>query len=81
MKSFSQSEKTTGFRGLLLQYLPSIVITASNFVVPLLCDKIALLEKHSPSITVILALLRLDQHSHARKIKISKETKSLKMKC
>uniref|UniRef100_A0A673KF89 Transmembrane channel-like protein n=1 Tax=Sinocyclocheilus rhinocerous TaxID=307959 RepID=A0A673KF89_9TELE len=34
---------------LLLQYLPSMVITASNFVVPLLCDKIALLEKYSPN--------------------------------
>ncbi|XP_048009325.1 transmembrane channel-like protein 7 [Megalobrama amblycephala] len=55
---FSQSEQTTGFKGLLLQYLPSMVITASNFVVPLLCDKIALLEKYSPSTTVILALLR-----------------------
>uniref|UniRef100_A0A671RGA9 Transmembrane channel-like protein n=1 Tax=Sinocyclocheilus anshuiensis TaxID=1608454 RepID=A0A671RGA9_9TELE len=43
---------------LLLQYLPSMVITASNFVVPLLCDKIALLEKYSPGTTVILALLR-----------------------
>uniref|UniRef100_A0A672LE31 Transmembrane channel-like protein n=1 Tax=Sinocyclocheilus grahami TaxID=75366 RepID=A0A672LE31_SINGR len=46
------------FVGLLLQYLPSMVITASNFVVPLLCDKISLLEKYSPSTTVILALLR-----------------------
>ncbi|XP_016372246.1 transmembrane channel-like protein 7 [Sinocyclocheilus rhinocerous] len=55
---FSQSRKTTGFVGLLLQYLPSMVITASNFVVPLLCDKISLLEKYSPSTTVILALLR-----------------------
>ncbi|KAK2902870.1 hypothetical protein QQF64_010266 [Cirrhinus molitorella] len=55
---FSQSRETTGFEGLLLQYLPSMVITASNFVVPLLCDKIALLEKYSPSTTVILALLR-----------------------
>lgn len=67
-KSRSQSKKRTGIEGLLLQYLPSIVITTSNFVVPLICDKIALLEKHSPSTTVILALLRLDQHSHAHKI-------------
>ncbi|XP_050987921.1 LOW QUALITY PROTEIN: transmembrane channel-like protein 7 [Labeo rohita] len=55
---FSQSREISGFEGLLLQYLPSMVITASNFVVPLLCDKIALLEKYSPSTTVILALLR-----------------------
>jgi len=64
--------KTTGFKGLLLQYLPSIVITASNFVVPLLCDKIALLEKYSPSTTVILALLRLDQFSHPHQTKSGK---------
>uniref|UniRef100_A0A672LJX8 Transmembrane channel-like protein n=1 Tax=Sinocyclocheilus grahami TaxID=75366 RepID=A0A672LJX8_SINGR len=50
---FSQSRKTTGFVGLLLQYLPSMVITASNFVVPLLCDKISLLEKYSPIILCI----------------------------
>ncbi|XP_051577002.1 transmembrane channel-like protein 7 isoform X2 [Myxocyprinus asiaticus] len=79
---FSQNEQTTGFRELLLQYLPSIVITTSNFVVPLLCDKIALMEKHSPSTTVILALLMLDQHSYPHRIKISemKRTNSIKMK-
>ncbi|XP_041963999.1 transmembrane channel-like protein 7 [Alosa sapidissima] len=56
---FSQTQKAQeGIVGLLLEYLPSIVITASNFVVPLLCDQIALLEKHSPSTTIILALLR-----------------------
>ncbi|KAF4103044.1 transmembrane channel-like protein 7 [Onychostoma macrolepis] len=56
---FSQSNvEKSDFTELLLQYLPSMVITASNFVVPLLCDKIALLEKYSPSTTVILALLR-----------------------
>lgn len=49
---------TDGIVGLLIQYLPSIVITASNFVVPFLCDQIARLEKHSPSTTIILALLR-----------------------
>lgn len=35
-----------------------MVITAGNFVVPLLCDKIALVEQYSPSTTIILALLR-----------------------
>ncbi|XP_062394153.1 transmembrane channel-like protein 7 [Sardina pilchardus] len=56
---FSQTQATQeGIVGLLLEYLPSIVITASNFVVPFLCDQIALLERHSPSTTVILALLR-----------------------
>uniref|UniRef100_H3DP10 Transmembrane channel-like protein n=1 Tax=Tetraodon nigroviridis TaxID=99883 RepID=H3DP10_TETNG len=47
-----------GIVGLLIQYLPSIVITAGNFVVPLLCDQIALLERYSPSVTIILALMR-----------------------
>ncbi|XP_026139675.1 transmembrane channel-like protein 7 [Carassius auratus] len=56
---FSQSMKLTGFNGLLLQYLPSMVITASNFVVPLLCNKIALLEKYSAGTTIILSLLRV----------------------
>ncbi|XP_031431494.1 transmembrane channel-like protein 7 [Clupea harengus] len=54
-----ETDKTqNGILDLLLEYLPSIVITASNFVVPFLCDQIALLEKHSPSTTIILALLR-----------------------
>ncbi|XP_048881656.1 transmembrane channel-like protein 7 isoform X2 [Brienomyrus brachyistius] len=55
---FSQSQTGDNFLHLIVQYLPSIVITAANFLVPFLCDKIALLEKHSPSTTVILALLR-----------------------
>ncbi|XP_049336483.1 transmembrane channel-like protein 7 [Astyanax mexicanus] len=55
---FSQSQQQQGFVGLLLEYLPSIVITTSNFVVPMLCDKVALFEKYSPSTTIILALLR-----------------------
>lgn len=48
----------TGFLGLIYEYLPSIVITAGNFVVPMLSDQIALAERYSPSTTVILALLR-----------------------
>ncbi|XP_066538396.1 transmembrane channel-like protein 4 [Hoplias malabaricus] len=55
---FSQSQQQDGIVGLLLEYLPSIVITTSNFVVPFLCDQVAVLEKYSPSNTVILALLR-----------------------
>lgn len=47
-----------GILGLIIEYLPSIVITAGNFVVPSLCDQIALLERYAPSTTVILALLR-----------------------
>ncbi|XP_062255817.1 transmembrane channel-like protein 7 [Platichthys flesus] len=56
---FSQ-EKTAvqGILGLFYEYLPSIVITAGNFLVPMLCDQIALIEKYSPSTTVIVALLR-----------------------
>lgn len=47
-----------GILGLIFEYLPSIVITAGNFLVPLLCDQIALVERYSPSTTVIVALLR-----------------------
>uniref|UniRef100_A0A673K4J2 Transmembrane channel-like protein n=1 Tax=Sinocyclocheilus rhinocerous TaxID=307959 RepID=A0A673K4J2_9TELE len=54
---FSQSMEKNDFTGLLLQYLPSMVITASNFVVPLLCDKIALLEKYSPSTPAVFLRL------------------------
>ncbi|CAL8247299.1 unnamed protein product [Lota lota] len=56
---FSQSKiDEIGVLGLIYEYLPSIVITAGNFVVPVLCDQIALLERYNPSITVIVALLR-----------------------
>uniref|UniRef100_A0A3Q1FB59 Transmembrane channel-like protein n=1 Tax=Acanthochromis polyacanthus TaxID=80966 RepID=A0A3Q1FB59_9TELE len=47
-----------GILGLIFEYLPSIAITAGNFVVPLLCDQIASVEKYPPTITIILALLR-----------------------
>lgn len=47
-----------GFVGLIYEYLPSIVITAGNFLVPALGDQIALVERYSPSTTIILALLR-----------------------
>ncbi|XP_070691319.1 transmembrane channel-like protein 7 [Pempheris klunzingeri] len=47
-----------GIMGLIFEYLPSIVITTGNFLVPLLCDQIGLMERYSPSTTVIVALLR-----------------------
>ncbi|XP_075965522.1 transmembrane channel-like protein 7 [Anarhichas minor] len=57
--TFSQTKSgEEGILGLFFEYLPSIVITAGNFVVPLLCDQIALLERYTPSTTVIVALLR-----------------------
>ncbi|KAJ8354889.1 hypothetical protein SKAU_G00224560 [Synaphobranchus kaupii] len=55
---FSQGYTGTDFLSLVVEYLPSIVITVANFLVPFLCDQIALLERHTPSTTVILALLR-----------------------
>ncbi|XP_029927568.1 transmembrane channel-like protein 7 [Myripristis murdjan] len=56
---FSQSRSgEEGILGLIFEYLPSIVITTGNFVVPFLCDQIALLERYAPSTTVIVALLR-----------------------
>ncbi|KAM4581034.1 transmembrane channel-like protein 7 [Odontesthes bonariensis] len=57
--NFSQARsEDQGILGLIFEYLPSIVITAGNFVVPLLCDQIALIERYTPSTTVIVALLR-----------------------
>lgn len=47
-----------GFLGLFFEYLPSIVITIGNFLVPLLCDQIASIERYAPSTTIIVALLR-----------------------
>ncbi|XP_072250273.1 transmembrane channel-like protein 7 [Leuresthes tenuis] len=57
--NFSQGRsEDQGILGLIFEYLPSIVITAGNFLVPLLCDQIALIERYTPSTTVIVALLR-----------------------
>lgn len=53
-----ENNNQSGFLGLIYEYLPSIVITAGNFVVPALGDQIALVERYSPSTTIILALLR-----------------------
>ncbi|XP_032375553.1 transmembrane channel-like protein 7 [Etheostoma spectabile] len=56
---YSQTKSgVPGILGLIFEYLPSIVITAGNFLVPLLCDQIALIERYAPSTTVIVALLR-----------------------
>lgn len=56
---FSQEKSgEDGILGLIFEYLPSIIITTGNFVVPLLCDQIALIERYAPSTTVIVALLR-----------------------
>ncbi|XP_018538095.1 transmembrane channel-like protein 7 [Lates calcarifer] len=57
--NFSQERSDEqGILGLIFEYLPSIVITTGNFVVPLLCDQIALIERYTPSTTIIVALLR-----------------------
>lgn len=57
--NFSQANSNQeGILGLFYEYLPSIVITAANFVVPMLNDQIAPFERYSPSSTVIMALLR-----------------------
>ncbi|XP_077383219.1 transmembrane channel-like protein 7 [Festucalex cinctus] len=56
---FSQARSDQeGILGLIFEYLPSIVITAGNFLVPLLCDQIALAERYPPGTAVIMALLR-----------------------
>uniref|UniRef100_A0A8C9ZB40 Transmembrane channel-like protein n=1 Tax=Sander lucioperca TaxID=283035 RepID=A0A8C9ZB40_SANLU len=56
--NYVKGDGEQGILGLIFQYLPSIVITAGNFLVPLLCDQIALIERYAPSTTVIVALLR-----------------------
>ncbi|CAL1611012.1 unnamed protein product [Knipowitschia caucasica] len=53
-----QNSDQEGILGLFYEYLPSIVITGANFIVPLLNDQIAPLERYSPSVTVIMALFR-----------------------
>lgn len=56
---FSQKNSDQeGILGLVYEYLPSIVISAANFIVPALNDQIAPFERYSPSLTVILSLLR-----------------------
>uniref|UniRef100_A0A8C7WYV3 Transmembrane channel-like protein n=1 Tax=Oryzias sinensis TaxID=183150 RepID=A0A8C7WYV3_9TELE len=52
------NKESDGVQDLFFEYLPSIVISVANFLVPLLCDQIAKVEHYSPSITVIVALLR-----------------------
>uniref|UniRef100_UPI0037E866E9 transmembrane channel-like protein 7 n=1 Tax=Semicossyphus pulcher TaxID=241346 RepID=UPI0037E866E9 len=47
-----------GILGLFFEYLPSVAITAGNFLVPFLCDQIAIIERYSPSTTVIMAVSR-----------------------
>ncbi|XP_024123694.1 transmembrane channel-like protein 4 [Oryzias melastigma] len=56
--SQAQQNQSAGIQALFYEYLPSVVISAGNFLVPLLCDQIAKVERYSPSITVIVALLR-----------------------
>lgn len=58
MSSKQQKSGEQGILSLIFEYLPSIVITTGNFLVPLLCDQIALIERYSPSTTIIVALLR-----------------------
>ncbi|XP_072317452.1 transmembrane channel-like protein 7 [Eucyclogobius newberryi] len=53
-----QNSDQAGILGLFYEYLPSIVITVANFVVPTLNDQIAPFERYSPSVTVVLALVR-----------------------
>ncbi len=63
--SDKQGSTEEGILGLFFEYLPSIVITTGNFLVPLLCDQIALVERYTPSTTVIVALLRYSTVFHS----------------
>ncbi|MGH0188150.1 UNVERIFIED_CONTAM: hypothetical protein FKN15_028220 [Acipenser sinensis] len=52
------SVKDNFFLLLLVQYLPSIVITAANFLVPTLCDIIIRFERYSMTMQIKLTLIR-----------------------
>ncbi|KAK1144898.1 transmembrane channel-like protein 7 [Acipenser oxyrinchus oxyrinchus] len=52
------SVKDNFFLLLLVQYLPSIVITAANFLVPTLCDIIIRFERYSMTMQIKLTLMR-----------------------
>ncbi|KAK7886292.1 hypothetical protein WMY93_025913 [Mugilogobius chulae] len=53
-----QNSEQQGILGLFYEYLPSIVITVANFIVPMLNDQIAPFERYSPGVTVVFALVR-----------------------
>ncbi|MGH0157920.1 UNVERIFIED_CONTAM: hypothetical protein FKN15_034340 [Acipenser sinensis] len=53
------SVKDNFFLLLLVQYLPSIVITAANFLVPTLCDIIIRFERYSMTMQIKLTLISL----------------------
>ncbi|XP_078394436.1 transmembrane channel-like protein 7, partial [Cetorhinus maximus] len=56
---FSQANSTVpGVAGLLLQYLPSIVITAANFLTPVIFNLLISFEQYSPGTEIKLSLLR-----------------------
>ncbi|XP_038274646.1 LOW QUALITY PROTEIN: transmembrane channel-like protein 7 [Dermochelys coriacea] len=52
------NEKTMFEDNLLVQYLPSIVITLANFIVPLFFSYIIRLEEYSPAFEIRLTLMR-----------------------
>ncbi|XP_072351048.1 transmembrane channel-like protein 7, partial [Scyliorhinus torazame] len=57
---FSQARsKVTGIAGLLVQYLPSIVITLANLVTPLIFNQLVRLERYPPAMEIKLSLFRL----------------------
>ncbi|XP_059500391.1 transmembrane channel-like protein 7, partial [Stegostoma tigrinum] len=57
--AFSQAHSTTtGITGLLIQYLPSIVITAANLITPVVFNQLVVWEKYSPPTEIQLSLLR-----------------------
>ncbi|XP_078065014.1 transmembrane channel-like protein 7, partial [Mustelus asterias] len=56
---FSQANaKDSGIIGLLIQYLPSIVITAANFITPLIFNQLIRFEQYSPTTEIKLSLIR-----------------------
>ncbi|XP_039597552.1 transmembrane channel-like protein 7 isoform X2 [Polypterus senegalus] len=50
--------KTSFLLGLLIEYLPSVVITAANFVVPMICDFVMRFEAYTLSMQIKVILFR-----------------------
>uniref|UniRef100_A0A8C4T149 Transmembrane channel-like protein n=1 Tax=Erpetoichthys calabaricus TaxID=27687 RepID=A0A8C4T149_ERPCA len=50
--------KTSFLLGLLIEYLPSVVITAANFIVPMICDFVMRFEAYTLSMQIKVILFR-----------------------
>ena len=54
----TESVKNSSFLTLLVEYLPSFVITGLNVILPLVLEKIVLIEDYSPEYEVKITIFR-----------------------